>query len=79
MAKIMNILLYQFLVLTLEESLKTCGFVAQLVEQMTLNHRVVGSIPTGPTKLIGIQNTVNSILNTVRFSECSIGKYGVSF
>ena len=26
------------------------GPLAQLVEQMTLNHRVVGSIPTRPTK-----------------------------
>ena len=28
------------------------GRIAQLVEQMTLNHRVVGSIPTAPTKSI---------------------------
>jgi hypothetical protein len=25
------------------------GLLAQLVEQVTLNHRVVGSIPTQPT------------------------------
>jgi hypothetical protein len=26
------------------------GLLAQLVEQVTLNHRVVGSIPTQPTQ-----------------------------
>ena len=29
------------------------GCIAQLVEQLTLNQRVVGSIPTAPTKVLG--------------------------
>jgi hypothetical protein len=30
------------------------GLLAQLVEQVTLNHRVVGSIPTQPTLYTGL-------------------------
>ena len=43
------------------------GPLAQLVEQLTLNQRVVGSIPTRPTTLARVFNLLHSFTN--RFSR----------
>jgi hypothetical protein len=34
------------------------GLLAQLVEQVTLNHRVVGSIPTQPTPIHALKGNL---------------------
>lgn len=44
------------------------GRVAQLVEQLTLNQRVTGSIPVAPTKI----KTTN-IHNERRFTKAALG------
>ena len=43
------------------------GPLAQLVEQLTLNQRVVGSIPTRPTTLARVFNLLHNLTN--RFSR----------
>ena len=52
------------------------GPLAQLVEQLTLNQRVVGSIPTRPTTLARVFNLLHNLTN--RFSRvCFQGGHGV--
>ena len=46
------------------------GLLAQLVEQVTLNHRVVGSIPTQPT-LFHISDKTPQLNSEVRFPKLS--------
>ena len=42
------------------------GLLAQLVEQVTLNHRVVGSIPTQPTLAFGLSGYFQNHFKSAR-------------
>jgi hypothetical protein len=55
---------------------RRCGCIAQLVEQLTLNQRVVGSNPTAPTKILskieGSGGTVEAGPSKVRLERQSL-------